>query len=86
MPEYEGKYLFVSNVRTEEGLASQMLGYDTLKEAEIKYHQEVAYGLQLDTIELAHYFVMNEYGVIMGNLETTIDNIPPVEESEEVEE
>lgn len=82
MPEYEGKYLFVSNVRTGETLASQMLAYDTAREAEIKYHQEVAYGLQLDTITLAHYFVMNEYGVVVNNLVTTIDNIPPVEEPE----
>lgn len=82
MPEYEGKYLFVSNVRTDQGLASQMLGYDTAKEAEIKYHDEVSYGLKLDTIILAHYMVINEYGVVIGNLEKTIDNQPPVEPEE----
>ena len=79
MPEYTGKYLFVSNVRTGDSLASSMLGYDTAKEAEIKYHDEVSYGLKLDTITLAHYMVMNEYGVVVDNLEKIIDNQPPVE-------
>lgn len=75
MPEYKGKYLFISNVRTGETFSSQMLGYDTEREAEIKYHEEVAYGLKLDTITLAHYFVMNEYGVVVNNLVATINNI-----------
>lgn len=82
MPEYEGKYLFVSNVRTDEGLSSQMLGYDTAKGAEIKYHEEVKYGLELDTVILAHYMVMNEYGVVIDNLEKIIDNQPPIEPEE----
>lgn len=85
MPEYNGKYFFVSNVRTNE-VAAQMIGFDSLKEAKIQYHTEVAYGLQLNDIILAHYFVMNEFGVVMENLETTIDNIPPVEEPKEAEE
>lgn len=82
MPEYEGKYLFVSNVRTDQGLASSMLGYDTAKEAEIKYHEEVKYGLELDTIILAHYMVVNEYGVVIDNLEKIIDNQLPIEPEE----
>lgn len=82
MPEYEGKYLFVSNVRTDQGLASSMLGYDTAKEAEIKYHEEVKYGLELDTIILAHYMVVNEYGVVVDNLEKIIDNQLPIEPEE----
>lgn len=82
MPEYEGKYLFVSNVRTEQGITPQILSYDTAKQAEIKYHDEVSYGLQLDTIILAHYLVMNEYGVIIDNLVKTIDNQEPVVEEE----
>lgn len=82
MPEYEGKFLFVQNVRTDQGLASQMLGYDTAKEAEIKYHEEVGYALQLDTIVLAHFMVMNEYGVVIDNLEKIIDNTPPIEPEE----
>lgn len=79
MPEYNGKFLFISNVRTGDNLASSMLGYDTEKEAEIKYHDEVSYGLKLDTITLAHYMVMNEYGVIVDNLEKIIDNQPPID-------
>ena len=83
MPEYEGKYLFVSNVRTtDQGLSSQMLAYDTAKEAEIQYHQEVKYGLELDTVILAHYMVMNEHGVIIDNPEKIIDNTPPIEPEE----
>lgn len=82
MPEYEGKFLFVQNVRTDQGLASQMLGYDTAKEAEIKYHEEVGYALQLDTIVLAHFMVMNEYGVVIDSLEKIIDNTPPIEPEE----
>lgn len=79
MPEYNGKFLFISNVRTGDNLASTMLGYDTEKEAEIKYHDEVSYGLKLDTITLAHYMVINEYGVIIDNLEKIIDNQPPID-------
>lgn len=78
MPEYKGKYLFISNVRTEEGLASQILGYDTAKEAEIKFFDEVSYGLKSDGIILAHYIVVNEYGVKLGDLERIIDNQIPI--------
>jgi len=78
MPEYEGKYLFISNVRTAQGITPQILSYDTAKQAEIKYHDEVSYGLQLDTIILAHYEVVNEYGVVVDNLVKTIDNQPPI--------
>ena len=78
MPEYTGKYFFVSHVRTDT-VAAQILSYDNAKLAEIKYHEEVAYGLQLNTIVLAHYMVMNEYGVIVDNLVKTIDNQQPVE-------
>lgn len=79
MSEYQGKYLFISNVRRGDQIASEMLGYDTLRAAEIKFHDEVSYGLKLDDIILAHYMVMNEYGVVIDNLERTIDNQPPVE-------
>lgn len=86
MLEYEGKYFFIKTVRTNNDVSSQILAFDSAKEAEIKYHEEVTYGLQLDTILLAHYMVINEYGVIYDNLEKIIDNIPPVKETEEVEE
>lgn len=74
MSEYQGKYFFISNVRTNDNITSQMLAYDTEKEAEIKFYDEVSYGLQLDTITLAHYIVVNEYGVKVNNLEKIIDN------------
>ena len=74
LEEYAGKYLFVSNVRTGNNVASTMLGYDSEKEAEIKYHDEVSYGLKADDIVLAHYMVVNEYGVISAGLEKIIDN------------
>jgi hypothetical protein len=74
LEEYTRKYLFVSNVRIGDSVASSMLGYDTEREAEIKYHDEVSYGLKNADIVLAHYMVMNEYGVISGGLEKIIDN------------
>lgn len=76
---FESKYFFSSNVRTSDGAVSaQMLAYNTAKEAEIKFHDEVSYGLKLDTIQLAHYTVTNEYGVVYENLTKTIDNLPVV--------
>ena len=83
MLEYEGKYFFIKNVRTKNDISSEMLGYDSVNEAEIKYHDEVSYGLKLDTIELAHYIVVNEYGVKVANLEKIIDNTTPEENVEE---
>lgn len=74
MSEYQGKYLFISNVRIGDTVTSEMLGYDTEKEAEIKFYDTVSYGLNLDTITLAHYVVVNEYGVKVNNLEKIIDN------------
>lgn len=80
MPEYEGKYIFVSNTRTTSaGVVPAIFVYNTAREAEIKYHDEVSYALQLNDVVLAHYKVVNEYGVVYGNLETTIDNQEPVE-------
>lgn len=79
MPEYQGNYLFIKNVRIGDELSSEMLGYDTLRAAEIRFHDEVSYGLKLDSITLAHYMITNEYGVVIENLERTIDNQPRVE-------
>lgn len=80
MPEYEGKFIFVSNTRrTSTGVVPAMFVYNTAREAEIKYHDEVSYALQLNDVVLAHFKVVNEYGVVEGNLETTIDNQEPVE-------
>lgn len=85
MPEYTGKYFFVSNVRIGDNVASTMLAYDTEKDAEIKYHDEVSYGLKSVDIVFAHYVVFNEYGVKSGNLEKIIDNqvVDDIEEEEE---
>lgn len=80
MPEdYNGKFLFISNVRTQDGLVPSTFAYDTEREAEIKYHHEVEYGLQYAGIILAHYIVVNEYGVKYDNLEKIIDNQPAPE-------
>lgn len=79
MPEYQGNYIFIKNVRIGDELSSEMLGYDTLRAAEIRFHDEVSYGLKLDSITLAHYMITNEYGVVIENLERTIDNQPRVE-------
>lgn len=79
MPEYQGNYLFIKNVRIGDELSSEMLSYDTLRAAEIKFHDEVSYGLKLDNITLAHYMITNEYGVVIENLERTIDNLTRVE-------
>ena len=80
MPEeYNGKFLFISNVRTQDGLVPSTFAYDTEREAEIKYHHEVEYGLQNANIILAHYMVVNEYGVRSAYLEKIIDNQPAPE-------
>lgn len=79
MPEYTGKFIFRCNVKVGDGVTTQSFVFDTEKEAEIKYHNEVLYGLQLDTLVLAYYVVQNEYGVKIGNLEKIIDNQEPVE-------
>ena len=76
--EFQTKYLFESNVRTINGdnqeMAAQVLGYDSLKAAEIKFYDEVAYGLKLNNIVIAHYQVTDEYGSLVNNLIKTIDN------------
>lgn len=79
LEEYSGKYFFVQIVRTNNDVASSMLGYDTEREAEIKFHDEVSYGLKNNDIALAFYTVINEYGVRVSNLEKIIDNQQPVE-------
>lgn len=79
MPEYTGKFIFRCNVKVGDDVTTQSFVFDTEKEAEIKYHNEVLYGLQLDTLVLAYYVVQNEYGVKIGNLEKIIDNQEPVE-------
>lgn len=55
-------YYFISIVRTKENIASQILGYETEREAETKFYDEVGYGLKLDTIVHAYYAVKDETG------------------------
>jgi glutathionylspermidine synthase len=69
------KYFFISNVRLEgQDVSAQMLGYATLDEAEIKYHDEVSYALKLNNVELAHFEVRDETGKLYDMLVKTIDN------------
>ena len=81
MNEYAGKYFLEKNVRLGNGEVTCIKqDYATADEAEIAYHNEVAYGLANEDVILAHYDVVNEYGVKYAGLERTIDRVPaPVE-------
>lgn len=57
------KYFFESIVKNGEEVTAQILGYDTERAAEIKFYDEVGYGLKLNTIVHAYYAVMDECGV-----------------------
>lgn len=84
MNEYEGKYFLEKNVRLKNGEVSCIKqDYATADEAEIAYHNEVAYGLANQDIILAHYDVVNEYGVKYEHLEKLIDRVPAPEPEEE---
>lgn len=72
------KYCFSKNVRiTKEGepdeVTCAMFVYDDFNDAEIAYHTEIAYGLALNNLVLAHYSVTNERGVATFGLERVID-------------
>jgi len=66
------KYYFESIVATADNEAAQMLGYNTEREAEIKFHDEVSYGLKLDSITNAHYEVKTSFGNVI--MHRDIDN------------
>lgn len=66
------KYYFESIVATADNEAAQMLGYNTEREAEIKFHDEVSYGLKLDSITTAHYEVKTSFGNVI--MKRDIDN------------
>lgn len=73
------KYIFSKNVRVAQtGQDDEVTGalfiYGTMAEAEIAYHTELAYGLSLNNLVLAHYSVTNEKGNVMFGLERLIDN------------
>lgn len=57
--------------------------YPTAKDAEVAFHNEVAYGLSLDTLVLAYYAVTNERGNIYMGLQRLVDNTEQYEDSEE---
>lgn len=74
---FESKYLFEKNVRLKNGEVTALKEvHDTSDSAELKYYDEVSYGLQLDTLELGYYKVTNEFGVTYLGLERTINRIP----------
>lgn len=74
--DFAMKYYFVNNVRLDNGeVTAQKLGFDTPKLAEIKFHDEVSYGLKLNNLVLGYYAVVNERGDIYAGLKKVIDNI-----------
>ena len=81
MNGYTGKYFLEKNVRLENGeVTCVKQDYASADEAEIAFHNEVAYGLANSDVILAHYDVVNEYGVKYAGLERLIDRVPvPVE-------
>jgi len=81
------KYCFSKNVRVKrenqpDEVTCAMSVYDILKDAEIVFHNEVAYGLSLNNLVLAHYAVTNERGQIAFGLERTVDNSEYYEQEE----
>lgn len=79
------KYFLIKNVRTKvenqpDEVTCAMFVYNTEKEAEIAYHNEVAYGLSLPTLVLAYYAVTNERGNVYGGLSRLIDNTEQYED------
>lgn len=75
--EYDGEYLLISNVRTNNkfNINTDIKTFESVKNAEIEFYNEVTTSLQDDSIILAHYVVTNEYGVKQNNLERIIDNL-----------
>lgn len=72
------KYCFNKNVRVKrdgqpDEVTCAMFVYDDFDAAEIAFHTEIAYGLSLNTLVLAHYSVTNERGVATFGLERVID-------------
>lgn len=72
------RYFFSKNVRiTKEGekdeVTCAMSAYNNFNDAEIAYHNELAYGLSLNNLVLAHYRVTNERGNVVFGLSRTVD-------------
>lgn len=79
------RYCFSKNVRVKKSedqkdeVTCAMFVYEDFKDAEIAYHTEIAYGLSLKNLVLAHYAVTNERGNIVFGLERLIDNTEAIE-------
>lgn len=78
------KYCFSKNVRiTKEGepdeVTCEMFVYNDFNDAEIAYHNELAYGLSLKNLVLAHYQVANEKGNVVFGLQRTVDRTENIE-------
>ena len=73
------RYCFSKNVRVKQGegqpdeVTGALFVYDNFDDAEIAFHNEVAYGLSLPNLVLAHYAVTNERGIITFGLERVVD-------------
>lgn len=82
------RYCFSKNVRVKKDVQDDevtcaMFVYSDFNEAEITYHNELAYGLSLSNLVLAHYEVTNEKGVVLFGLERTIDNTEKFEQEKQ---
>lgn len=82
------KYCFSKNVRiTQEGkpdeVTCEMFIYNDFNDAEIAYHNELAYGLSLKNLVLAHYQVTNERGNVVFGLQRTVDRTEKMVEEEQ---
>lgn len=82
------KYCFSKNVRVKrenqpDEVTCAMFIYPTMNEAEITYHNELAYGLSLNNLVLAHYAVTNERGNVVFGLERLVDNTEQYEIEQE---
>ena len=85
------KYCFSKNVRVKrenqpDEVTCAMFVYNTRTEAEIAFHTEVAYGLSLPTLVLAHYAVTNERGNVYGGLKRLIDNTEQYEAEQDIDQ
>lgn len=77
------RYCFNKNVRVKKDVQNDevtcaMHVYPTMDEAEVEFHNEVAYGLLLNNLVLAHYSVTNERGNVMFGLERIVDRTETV--------
>ena len=83
------RYFFEKNVRIKvEGQNDDEVTcikslYPSAKDAEVAFHNEVAYGLSLNTLVLAYYAVTNERGKVYLGLTRLIDNTENYENTDD---